>query len=715
MRINLKKLTSLLLAQILVLGVVGTSVFAVPSYTLKNGEGEGLVPAKEILFSENFDDYTTTPNEFGKTETKLTRNNPAKWEYCCSTYNILWINNVQPSTREKTPYYYLSGTEAFMGKYTIEFKVNKTANHKSGDSTTDNLFFGAGYATDGQATPNFAVKLGINGDDKPYYVTTDESGKEKKVDFLSSFTNQMGYSDWSWNEGTWLNKKCNSNTNYDITKDFAVNNKDWYNVKVAVDTEKATYRVYFNGALVAKDVSFLPAEEGTEWSTRGLNTPFIFEPNVLGGRYVYDDLRIYREVSGYENIYANDFNSYVEATEWNGATKESTLLGVAELGLTVQTGKGHRFTAKSGQLEATTSGDKVSGGFIRDIKADGTMIIEADITVPSFESEGAYAQLLSLTSEAISKGFYYAVDKDGIVYWGQTNLAPNTKTAISTITFDEPHKFVLKVDFVKGTNNLYIDGVLAAKGCSNDAGAYFVNNVGIAVGLGNNIANGVIASPKVSVLYDNLRIYKDEREEAFIAAVDEINTIFTATAYDLKTVTLPTEKNGYNIEWSTEEGSNITIGADKVTAKVKLLSNAAQTVPLTAKVTDKNGEYSIVRTVNVTLPRGPHFGIKGLYGTGTAEDPYYITSDARNTPNGSWFVFITYLSDKKTLKDVRTLTVSDTEKELRIDMNDYEPGTYYARSFIWSGADTMVPICDMEVWVAKSIPEKTSEAETEAN
>lgn len=714
MRINLKKLTSLLLAQILVLGVVGTSVFAVPSYTLKNGEGEGLVPAKEILFSENFDNLEASPTEFGNTETKLKKGN--NWFDSKADKNILWISNISEANKAKFPYYYSISDEAFTGKYTIEFKVNKTIKHtNSQGTTTDNMFFGAGYSENG-AMPTFAIKLGITANDQPYYVTTNESGEETKVEFVS---NLMGVDStaWSWNVGTWLNKTYGRNTASDITSEFTTSNKDWYSVKVAVDTENATYRVYFNGALVAKDVSFLPAAEGFAWNTSGFNAPFIVEPDCnLGARYVYDDLRIYREVSGYENIYANDFNFYPQSTQWDGYTAASTQIGVAELGLTVQQSKGNKLTVKDGQLEATTAANGVSGGVIRGLKADNTMVIEGDITVPSFESEAKYAQLILVTSNKFNKGFYYAADKDGYLYWGRTNLTPSSTG--KQIKFDVPHKFVLHVNFATGTHDLYIDGVLTIKNSGNDqstADTEMKNGGGVAIGLGNTIVNGNLPGPGVSVLYDNLRIYKDEREEAFIAAVDEINTIFTATAYDLKTVTLPTEKNGYNIEWSTEEGSNITIGADKVTAKVKLLSNAAQTVPLTAKVTDKNGEYSIVRTVNVTLPRGPHFGIKGLYGTGTAEDPYYITSDARNTPNGSWFVFITYLSDKKTLKDVRTLTVSDTEKELRIDMNDYEPGTYYARSFIWSGADTMVPICDMEVWVAKSIPEKTSEAETEAN
>lgn len=714
MRINLKKLTSLFLVQILVLGALYTSVFAVPSYTLKTKSEEGLVPVSEILFSENFDNLEASPTEFGNTETKLKKGN--NWLDTKADKNILWINNISSTNKEKIPYYYLTSEEAFTGKYTIEFKVNKTIKHtNSSGTTTDNMFFGAGYS-ENSAMPTFAIKLGITKDDQPYYVTTDENGEETKVEFVS---NLMGVDStaWSWNVGTWLNKTYGRGTSSDITSEFTVNNKDWYSVKIAVDTENATYRVYFNSALVAKDIAFLPAAEGAAWSTSGLNAPFIVEPDCnLGVRYVYDDLRIYREVSGYENIYANDFNFYPQSTQWDGYTVSNTQIGVAELGLTIQANKGNKLTANGGQLEATASTNGVSGGVIRGLKADNTMVIEGDIIVPNFESEDKYAQLILVTSNNFSKGFYYAADKDGYLRWGRTNLAPSYNTG-KQITFNEPHKFVLHVNFATGKHDLYIDGVLAVN-YGNDQGAAdsdMKNGGGVAIGLGNTIVNGNVPGPGVSVLYDNLRIYKDEREEAFIAAVDEINTYFTSTAYNLKTVNLPAEKKGYNIEWSTEEGSNITIGEDKVTAKVKLLSNTAQTVPLTAKVTDKNGDYSIVRTTNVTLPRGPHFGISDLQGDGTEKNPYYITSDARNTPNGSWFVFITYLSDKKTLKDVRTLTVSDTEKKLRIDMNDYEPGTYYARSFIWSGADTMKPICDMEVWVDKVIPEKTVEAEVEAN
>ena len=37
---------------------------------------------------------------------------------------------------------------------------------------------------------------------------------------------------------------------------------DWYVVKVKVNTDKETYRVYLNGALVVKDEAFI-GESGT--------------------------------------------------------------------------------------------------------------------------------------------------------------------------------------------------------------------------------------------------------------------------------------------------------------------------------------------------------------------------------------------------------------------------------------------------------------------
>lgn len=101
------------------------------------------------------------------------------------------------------------------------------------------MFFGAGYT--GDTNESYAIQLFIDENDKPYYINRDNN---KQYFFTDTAVWTGGgcnfYRDWSWNEGSWLNKTSN-------TAATGAENEDWYTVKIVADTQSAVYSVYLNG------------------------------------------------------------------------------------------------------------------------------------------------------------------------------------------------------------------------------------------------------------------------------------------------------------------------------------------------------------------------------------------------------------------------------------------------------------------------------------
>ena len=582
---NIKKLTSVMLIFALLVSM-GISAMAVPSYTFATRTEGGLVPVKEVLFSESFDGNDTTSSVLGSQSANPLSVISRVGSSTDGTKNFLWINNVSESNKAAIPYYTLKSENAFKGEYVIEFKFNKTQNHTTNiGQETDIMFFGAGY-TDG-VDKKFAVKLAIDKNDKPYYI--DNSGTKKYFINDTEHAWTAGFnlnSYWTWDEGDWYQKAISG-----VTSDMAKSTADWYVVKVKVNTDKETYRVYLNGALVVKDEAFI-GESGTSWSECGINIPYSMEYDCnVGVRYVYDDLRIYREVSGYDSIYANNFNLYPDGTTWVGYTASANLTGVAELGLSVFGGKGSNLKINGGKLFTEQSG---AGAVVDSFIAEDSIVIEGEVNVPAFTSteEKIYAPIITLCGASNGGGIRIGVNQNGEIYSSWFHELVNL-TKLGTMTLGTAHKFLLYADFKELTASLYIDDVLVAKniglGRNTNTANGIANGNGFAIGLGYHKE-----APQVAVSYDDLRVYKDERETAFLKIADVVPEELE------ETTSLPTTIQNigeYTVSWSSDD-----VEVENNIVKLKR-DDANKTVGLKATVTDKNGEYSVTHTFTAKTPK----------------------------------------------------------------------------------------------------------------
>lgn len=665
-----KKITAAALSGAFALGTMGFAAFAAPSYTFETGGSTGLVPATQVLFEENFngtDDLGTNNAVWGKNSTYpltvISRTGDSD-----SMLHYLWVNNTG-----QQQYYKLKSENAIKGIYTTEFKFNKTVNNTVGSSSASNMFFGAGY-TDG-TNESYAIQLFIDEKDKPYYIDKDNN---KQYFFTNTDVWTRGgcnfYENWSWNEGSWLGKTRKSATT-------GAENEDWYTVKIVADTENAVYSVYLNGVLCVKDAAFIP-QSGQSWSETGINMPYIMESdNAVGIRYVYDDLKLYREPKGYTTIYANDFNSYSDSKVWNG--DDVNYSGIAGLGLATFGAKGGKtLTASSDGTLASAFESGKGGAIILGPVAQNNMTVETDFSVKDFTEDSYsenWATVLVLGSSSKGQGARIAVNKSGEIGIGYYNLSISLK--ISKITLNETHHIALCADFTQSTYDLYLDGklILENQGLASSSSTKILSGADLMIALGY-FKDG----PTTTIKYDNLKIYTDGRDDAFSNAKTQLKNIFPGSSYIMKEVILPSEINGYSIKWSADEGANLAVAADGKTAAVTQTSSK-QTVTLRAEITDGANGYTAVRNVNVTIPAGPNAGINN------DTENKIITAEARNVPNGTVLMLAIY-SDKK-LAGIATKTVSDSEKKAEIDYSKYADGSYYIKAFLLKNSVGIEPYC----------------------
>ncbi|MBE7033021.1 MAG: hypothetical protein E7406_02220 [Ruminococcaceae bacterium] len=674
MRKNLKKLTAFVMS-VIVLATMSLSAMAMPNYTFDTAKTDGLMPVKEVLFAEDFNgsaDLGVANAVWGASSGgSNTLSVISRTSNSDSLKNFLWVQNV-----ENEQYYKAKSDTAFKGDYTIEFKFNKTVNHSNGD-TCDNMFFGAGY-TDG-TNESLAINLGIGADDKPYYVNAEGT----KVPFITNTKAWTAgfdiYSNWTWDEGDWTNQKSNT-----VTAEFGRNTASWYTVKVDVNTQAGTYDVYLNGALCVEDAAFIPAA-GIDWADTGINLPYVMEADYnVGVRYVYDDLYIYRDYEGITNIYAEDFNEYAEAKSWSSGSLNKT--GIAGLGIANIVDKSGTITATGNQLVATYNGG-ASGAIANGLIADDYVTIDLDFTV-SGVPEGAtdnWVPIVGITGAPNGGGIVFKVNENGNIgfhWYNQTGAAVKN---IGTVTLGEKHDLTLHIDFTTGRYTIYVDGnlLLYKEAMSNGSqAANIVNGEGYAIVLGHKDA------ATATVAYDNIRVYKDVREEVLEELSAELSKIFVNDNFVMKQVVLPdtiTGFDGYKVSWSTEADSNVQVGADGKTATVKQTTNN-QNIKLTATVTDVNGEYTVSRNFTVRVVAGAN-NIISDNGAGT------ITATGRQTPQGSILYLAIYDNSTDTLVGlVPAETISNNTITATYDYSKLAAGTYYAKAMLFDKA-TIAPHC----------------------
>lgn len=676
MRKNLKKLTALVMG-IIVLATMSLSAMAMPNYTFDTAETDGLMPVKEVIFSEDFaipesGDLADVNSVWGVGKGSQTVRVVRKTSNASAGKGYLWLNNVGSDV----PYYKTQMENALTGKYTIEFKFNKTVSHSNG-ITTDKMFFGAGY-TDG-SNDYLAIKLGIGADDKPYYVNSSGT----KVPFITNTKAWTAgfdiYSSWAWNEGDWTNK------NYaGVTADLGKNTGSWYTVKVDVNTQTGTYDVYLNGALCVEDAAFIPAA-GIDWATTGINLPYAMDADAaVGVRYVYDDLCIYRDYEGVTNIYAEDFNEYASSVAWGSGSLNNT--GIAGLGIANIVGKSGTITATGGQLVATYNGS-ASGAIANGLIADDYVTIDLDFTVSGIPSgtSGNWVPLVGITGAPNGGGIVFKVDESGRLGFQWYNELYAAVSSLGTVTLNEKHDLTLHVDFTTGKYTLYVDGnlILCKENLSKNSSlaANIVNGEGYAILLGHKDA------ATATVAYDNIRVYKDAREEVLEEIPAELSKIFVNDNFVMKQVVLPDTFagfEGYKVTWSTDADSNIQIGADGKTAAVTQTTNN-QNIKLTATVTDANGEYVASRNFTVRVVAGANNVISDN-GAGT------ITATGRQTPQGSILYLAVYDSADALVGLVPAETISNNTITATYDYSNLAAGTYYAKAMLFNKT-SIAPFC----------------------
>lgn len=684
---NLKKLAALSMS-IIVLVTMSLSAMAMPNYTFDTTESDnGLMPVKEVIFSEDFaipesGDLAEPKSIWGagkgsQTVTVLKKTSNAK-----AGKGYLWLDVVGT----KGTYYKTQMENALTGKYTIEFKFNKTADHTSKDGkTTDIMFFGAGY-TDG-SNDNLAIKLGIGADDRPYYVSADGTTKVPFITDKKAWTKGWNlYKNWTWDEGDWSGKSYGA-----VTAELGTNTASWYTVKVDVNTQAGTYDVYLNGALCVEDAAFISAI-GIDWATTGINFPYAMEADsAVGVRYVYDDLCIYKDYEGVTNLYAEDFNEYAEAKSWSSNASSSgnitNYTGIAGLGISHVPGKSGTITATGNQLVATYNSG-ASGAIANGLMADDNVTIDLDFTVSGVpeSASDSWVPVIGITGAGAGGGFVLKVDESGRLGYQWYNETDAAVSSLGTVTLNEKHDLTLHVDFTTGKYTLYVDGnlILCKESLSKNTtqAANIVNGEGYAIVLGHK------DTPTATVAYDNIRVYKDAREEVMEEIPAELSKIFTNTSFVLNKVELPTAItgfDGYKISWSVAENDYIKIATDRNIATVKQDANTHY-LTLNATVKDANGEYAASRNFKVKVVAGAN-NIIDDNGAGT------ITATGRQTPAGSILFLAVYDSTGALVGIVPAETISNNTITATYDYSNLAAGTYSAKAMLFNGRTTLVPYC----------------------
>lgn len=623
-----KTLSALLCASML-LQVASMSVWAKPGYSFLTSTNQGLVPQKEILFYEDFEDALSFSaesvwGESGKT-LKIKENGTGA---AISDGSL----NVPGESAAKT--LSLKRDTAIKGKFTTEFKFNIAYR-----SATPSLF-SMGYF-DGTTVKN-AIELSVDqfvaGSDKFYrniYYKNSGQTTNPLVDITSEARTSIGFQKWFLlysSEGAWCPY-----------------GRDWYTLKAVIDTDAQKYSVYLNGSLCLKDEPFITYTSHS-FSQSGINVPFVI--TTQGSAVKYDDLSIYREPVGRTTLYANDFNSYAENVSWQGAYNHATqrltpYAGVAGMGLMTTPAKGGYIWAKNNALVNEFS-NGVGGAFASAIKTDKNMTVEMDFKVSDFANDSYkdnWATILVFMPASGADGIRFLVSNDGKLgryYYNRTT--PYETPIISDITLNENHHLALYADYESGTCDLYIDNTLVEAGipllfstAKLGQNLYYKEGEDVALGFGYHKE-----SPTTTVTYDNITLYKDERDTLLSKAVGEMKTLLPGTCFVSGNISLPeSDKTGYEIEWRSNSDV-VSISSDGKSATV---SPAYETkvVKLTAAVKDTNGEYTLSRDMEVSvLADDSYSDLSGVAGwtvsageAALAENPVNDADKSAKIPQGA--------------------------------------------------------------------------------
>ena len=174
----------------LLAGTFSQAVFAAPSYNFQENTTEGLVPVKEVLFEEGFENAVSV-NEGSLWGTAQKNLSVLKNETSAAVGNGFLTVTGKANAEQSL---ILKSTEAIKGKFAVEFKF------KIAGGAAVPLLFGAGNSA---AEENRAVEIGIDAftsDDVKFYrnLTYTKSDKTQNplVDITSPWRTNMDFNKW---------------------------------------------------------------------------------------------------------------------------------------------------------------------------------------------------------------------------------------------------------------------------------------------------------------------------------------------------------------------------------------------------------------------------------------------------------------------------------------------------------------------------------------
>lgn len=632
-----------------------------PSYSYnisKLSSGEGLVPFSEILFYEDFaserwhnvtidaDSINSEKIKAGQAEFKTAlvkgnRNNASAALDKGLTVDETGYLKFKHTYKRGVHFYNSDVTSAgyFTGKYVTEFKFRQDDYCRM-----DTLFRASAVDSDGKPYKHPQLQLDTEGNLYYYDISVHKIAKIQK--------------------------------------------NEWNTVKLILDVDNEKYDIYLNGILIKKDALFggnneisgVAPKEWEEGEKKRIDRFFDIEYgfNAEGndaerGITYYDDIKIYREPVGRITVWANDLKDYQQ----NVFYEESPVKNFAGLGNDFATAVPDALlNSQTDSIEFTKGGSLSVRGFSSTFDDNATM--EFDFSVSSFpENE---VQIFSMKERAGSTYGTSIFMKNSELYV----VAPgNIKhILIPDVKVNQTYNIILHTDLskeengIKGTYDVYIDDVCKVSGMK----VRDVNGNAASLPDVNRIINVAMSQKdEMTLSIKKLKLYKDMREEVMAEAA-----LYVGSYTNENSISLPTTIPGfedYRIEWESSDESVIDSSTGVVTKAFE-----EKIVTLTAKISDTDREYTLIRKVDAVIPEGDEINV--LYTDGC------VKASASETKASGKKMLLAVYNSKGELYDVKAITVMQKNSSINIPTSEFKKGGYIAKAFLWNMDNSFAPMCE---------------------
>lgn len=565
MKKRLSQVISLTVIVAMLLSMAGATVLAKNSHTVGTTAGS-LVPAAEVLFSENFNAITNgtavaVNDTFGNasyTQLYVPTANGVVKVVGDGTDNYLSVSASSDGATKGAFRLRASDANVFTGKYTTEFKFMLPYDKAEADCT---IFCNMG---------------GIGLTAKEYYGARVKYYGDNKFQVFDGTTGSN-------------------------VADNKILQGVWYNVKVVTDITNDKWTLYLNGNPLFRDKK-LHSKSGTD----NMLTPF-YGANFKGTIY-YDDIVMYREPVGRTTYSAEDFAGYGAGRDWS--TFENTAF------------VGGNYLPTSYKANAVDAYDTWLQGmnlapaklFTNGKIANGKMQLggtgkQSVVLLNEYSNNHYISQDMAVsftfntTNAATNHDEIYRMRENagktgGIrLQLNQRNLIADSNPSVilmSGIKDNTDYRITVVSDFSAKTYSVYVDGVCIGTGLAHKVytGTDTYSNNGRPLEI-------TLAATAPTCYYDDLVIYTDAREDVMATAMAAAKANAAVVKEGEASFALPASATaGYTVSWSSD---NAAIAVADGTANVTY-PEAATKVTLTATVADANNEYAIERKLVVNVP-----------------------------------------------------------------------------------------------------------------